>query len=533
MEILTLLRLNGKRLTALAIVGALTAALAAAAVNRRPGTFEASTTVFVSQALPKEASAFEVGPLVSDFQKAVTLPQVRQAAADKLQLSLEELLVEVSRNGTDGGSVEVVATAPNARDAEAISQTVSTEGMRFLAAREVERAANIESLRQTDVNNAREARDELVRASGSTNPVSAYQATVDKVIQLELTISDPTIPLTEEQKAAVAVEAARLRQKLPALQAAAAEYERALVTLVNAEDALKDAKDAHAATREVLAAATTSVAISAGETTPISNVSAVLQAVAAAVIATFIAGLAFFFLADSSRRAQRRKAPITSSGPAGGERPTESPRPPGPSQPRVKASPSTASGYQPTTLGAMEAAQEAEALKEQVKVDRGSSDRGPAVSPKTEVAARSEARPATAVSSIKATPKADRTLSADGVSADRGAGAVTASALNDDDDDDFDSQIIKAVAADKTERPARSETSRISAGGDTESMFTRSDKASSLANGEKTSTAKGEKTSTEKTSAVATSDEAEAEDAPAGAESRNRRSAANRRRLGN
>ncbi len=533
MEILTLLRLNGKRLTALAIVGALTAALAAAAVNRRPGTFEASTTVFVSQALPKEASAFEVGPLVSDFQKAVTLPQVRQAAADKLQLSLEELLVEVSRNGTDGGSVEVVATAPNARDAEAISQTVSTEGMRFLAAREVERAANIESLRQTDENNAREARDDLVRASGSTNPVSAYQATVDKVIQLELTISDPTIPLTEEQKAAVAVEAARLRQKLPALQAAAAEYERALVTLVNAEDALKDAKDAHAATREVLAAATTSVAISAGETTPISNVSAVLQAVAAAVIATFIAGLAFFFLADSSRRAQRRKAPITSSGPAGGERPTESPRPPGPSQPRVKASPSTASGYQPTTLEAMEAALEAEALKEQARVDRGSSDRGPAVSPKTEVAAaRSEARPATAVSSIKATPKADRTLSADAVSADRGAGAVTASALNDDDDD-FDNQIIKAVAADKTERSARSETSRISAGGDTESMFTRSDKASSLANGEKTSTANGEKTSTEKTSAVATSDEAEAEDAPAGGESRNRRSAANRRRLGN
>ena len=526
MEILTLLRLNGKRLTALAIVGALTAALAAAAVNRRPGTFEASTTVFVSQALPKEASAFEVGPLVSDFQKAVTLPQVRQAAADKLQLSLEELLVEVSRNGADGGSVEVVATAPNARDAEAISQTVSTEGMRFLAAREVERAANIESLRQTDVNDAREARDVLVRASGSTNPVSAYQATVDKVIQLELTISDPTIPLTEEQKAAVAVEAARLRQKLPALQAAAAEYERALATLVNAEDALKDAKNAHAATREVLAAATTSVAISAGETTSISNVAAVLQAVAAAVIATFIAGLAFFFLADSSRRAQRRKAPITSSGPAREERPTESPRPPGPSQPRVKASPSTASGYQPTTLGAMEAALEAEALKEQVKVDRGSSDRGPAVSPQTEVAARSETRPATAVSSMKATPKAERTLSADGVSADRGAGAVAASALNGDDDD-FDSQIIQAVAADKTERPARSKTSRISAGGGTESMFTRSDKASSLAN--------GEKTSTEKTSAVATSDEAEAEveAAPAGSESRNRRSAANRRRLGN
>lgn len=527
MEILTLLRLNGKRLTALAIVGALTAALAAAAVNRRPGTFEASTTVFVSQALPKEASAFEVGPLVSDFQKAVTLPQVRQAAADKLQLSLEELLVEVSRNGTDGGSVEVVATAPNARDAEAISQTVSTEGMRFLAAREVERAANIESLRQTDVNDAREARDVLVRASGSTNPVSAYQATVDKVIQLELTISDPTIPLTEEQKAAVAVEAARLRQKLPALQAAAAEYERALAALVNAEDALKDAKKAHAATREVLAAATTSVAISAGETTSISNVSAVLQAVAAAVIATFIAGLAFFFLADSSRRAQRRKAPITSSGPAREERPTESPRPPGPSQPRVKASPSTASGYQPTTLVAMEAALEAEALKEQLKEDRGSSDRGPAVSPKTEVAARSEARPATAVSSIKATPKAERTLSADGVSADRVAGAVAASALNDDDD--FDSQIIQAVAADNTERPARSKTSRISAGGDTESMFTRSDKASSLAN--------GEKTSSEKTSAVATSDEAEAEAeaeaAPAGSESRNRRSAANRRRLGN
>ncbi|MFN0028902.1 MAG: hypothetical protein ACKV2O_17205, partial [Acidimicrobiales bacterium] len=86
MEILTLLRLNGKRLAALLIVGAITGAIAAAVVAQRPANFEATTTVFVSQALPRGGTSFDVGPLVSDFQQAVTLPEVKRAVAEKLLL---------------------------------------------------------------------------------------------------------------------------------------------------------------------------------------------------------------------------------------------------------------------------------------------------------------------------------------------------------------------------------------------------------------------------------------------------------------
>ena len=314
MEILTLLRLNAKRLTALATVGALCGAVAAAAVSRQAASYEASTTVFVSQALPEGGSAFDVSPLVADFQKAVTLPQVRQAVADRIQLPLDEITVVSTRNGNDGGSVEVVAVAGNAPDAEAISQSVSTEAMRFLAQREVDRAENIEARRTQDVEDMKTSRDALLESNGWADPTVTYGETLNRLNSLTLDKSDPTKSLTPEQRVAADQEAARLRLQLPQLQALADDYTRAKVELADAESLLKAAKIKRSGAQEVLDAATTDVAISAGETVQASKLATMLQAFVAAVVATFLAGVAFFFAVDGTRKRQPKAATMGATG---------------------------------------------------------------------------------------------------------------------------------------------------------------------------------------------------------------------------
>jgi hypothetical protein len=104
MEILSLLRLNGKRIVALSTLGALTGGLAAVAVSRQPATYEANVTVFVSQALPTGASSFDIGPLVSDFTEALRLPEVKKEAADALALSERDLLPATALTVVRSGS---------------------------------------------------------------------------------------------------------------------------------------------------------------------------------------------------------------------------------------------------------------------------------------------------------------------------------------------------------------------------------------------------------------------------------------------
>ncbi|MEZ5234646.1 MAG: hypothetical protein R2749_18350 [Acidimicrobiales bacterium] len=258
--------------------------------------------MFVSQALPEGASAFDVSPLVSDFQKAVTLTQVRQSVAEKLDISIDDVEVLATRNGNDGGSVEVIAEAGDPTMAENISQSVSTEGMRFLAQRQVDAAEAVVALRQADVDTAKEERDALLTQNQFVNPVTAYNETMNRFNQLTLDRSDPTLSLTTDARVQADAEAARLRLQLQSLHALAEEYGEVEERLADATALLKEAEQKRTNAEEILASATTDVAISQGDTVQTSKLATMLQGFVAAVVATFLAGIAFFFVADSRRR---------------------------------------------------------------------------------------------------------------------------------------------------------------------------------------------------------------------------------------
>ncbi len=341
MEILTLLRLNGKRLTALGTVGALAGLVAAGAASRTATTYQSNTTVFVGQALPDGASAFDVSPLVSDFQKAVTLTAVRSAVAEKLRLPESEVNVLATRNGSDGGSVEVIAEAGDPNNALNISQSMSTEAMRFLTQRQVDRAGAVETQRQADVDAARAERDELLKQSNYINPVSTYNDTLSRINKLTLDQSDPTLDITPEARADLANKVDTLTRLLPSLQGLADEFQQAVTKVTDAEALLKDAKDTHKAAEEVASSAITDVAISAGDTVETSKLATMLQAFVAAVAAVFIAGIAFFFVADGKNRRQpgavaARPKPAAAGGAPGGGPAAAQPQAPAP-KPAVAA----------------------------------------------------------------------------------------------------------------------------------------------------------------------------------------------------
>lgn len=311
MEILALLRLNAKRLTALATIGVLTGALAAAAVSRQPTSYQASTIVFVGQALPAGSSVFDLSPLVADFSEAVQLPQVRQAAADQLGLPVSEVRASTRRSGTDSSSVEVLASSESAPRAEQVSQATATVAMNFLSARQLERADSLQQERQAAVEEAQTVRNQLLITGGGADPELTYLSLLERVNTLTLDASDPTLDLTPEERAEAAAEAARLRSTLPETQAVAERYRVARSQLEDAEANLSEARQLRAAAEATQLAATAERAVAPGETIAESQIALMVQAFAAAVVATFIAGIAFFFAVDGARRRSRNPQPAT------------------------------------------------------------------------------------------------------------------------------------------------------------------------------------------------------------------------------
>jgi len=302
MEILTLLRLDGRRLAALTALGVVTGGIAAGAVSTRPATYESSTTVFVAQALPAGSSAFDVSPIVADFEKVITLPQVREAAAAQLGLDPLDVMATTARNGTQGASVEVIAEGSTAAEADALSRGLSIEAMRFLAQREVDRATTFEKERRDAVDQAQATVQKLLSQNGFASPVRTYEETMTRYVQLTLDKSDPTRAITNEQRVAADAETTRLRLQLPTLQQLASDYERAEQDLVDARASLQAAKTTRVAAEDVLVTATTEVAISPGETVRTSRIAVLAQAFVAALVATLVTGTAFFFVVDGRRR---------------------------------------------------------------------------------------------------------------------------------------------------------------------------------------------------------------------------------------
>lgn len=309
MEILSLLRLNGRRFVALSALGAITGGLAASAVQKQPASYEANVTVFVSQALPAGGSSFDIGPLVSDFQEALRLPQVRRAAADALALPLDDVVVTATRNGTDGGSVRVTSIAATPEGAETLASTLSAAAMRALGQQQVDRANALETQRSTEVTTARATRDKLLADNGFVDPGATYNDIADEANRLALAAADPTVQLTAEARAGATTEAARLRSQLPVLRAKAEEYRLAQKKLEVAEDNLTAANKERVAAEATLASATSERVISESDTVTVSPVAKMVQGAAAAVVATFAAGVAFFAGVEALRNRARRRRP--------------------------------------------------------------------------------------------------------------------------------------------------------------------------------------------------------------------------------
>jgi hypothetical protein len=241
---------------------------------------------------------------------------VKRAAAESLAIPEKDLVVTATRNGTDGGSVRVVGQASSAEDAEAMVVALSQGAMKALGQQQVDRAAALEDQRASETTTARATRDKLLADSGYADPEQVYADVLNEANRLSLASSDPTTPLAAEARTAAAPEATRLRSQLPALRAKAEEYRVAPKKLELAEDNLNTAAKERVAAEATLASATDRDALSVGETMKVSPMSAIVQAFAAAFIATFGAGIALLFGIDGLRKRRADEATAPAGDPA-------------------------------------------------------------------------------------------------------------------------------------------------------------------------------------------------------------------------
>lgn len=304
MEILSYLRLTGRRVVGLSMIAGLAGSGAGFAVTRSPASYQATATVFVGQALPPGSSSFDLPSLVADFTAALGLLPVLEATASSADVPHDAFLISADRNG-DGGSVRVTAEAPTAEGAEAVANAISVEAMRFITSRQVDRASSLEEQRRDEAEAARTALSELDAENGFVNPVTQYGAVQAQVTQFQL--------------AGQLEQAQGLRDSLPQLAAKAQAYQAASTMVTDAEANASAAARDRAAAEAVRIAATSPEAVAEDEATAISPTPAIMRAAGAAVLVSAGAGVGTLALLDerrrrrTERRAARRTAEASSA----------------------------------------------------------------------------------------------------------------------------------------------------------------------------------------------------------------------------
>lgn len=301
MEILPFLRLTGRRVVGLAVIGTMAGTAAALVVSQQPRQFEASATAFVGQALPDGASTFDLGPLVADFQAATKLDSVLDTAADSLLLSRQDVSVVTARNG-DGSSVKVTAVAKDAETAVLIARTTSFEALRFVANRQVDRTKVQETQRKSELSSAKLIIDKLNAENGFTNPVSDYEQVQRQITELRLRAEDPGVTLTESVRQQLVAQAKKLQDSLPQLAAKAEAFRSAQASVTEADLRVQATVAARLKAEATLTGVTNPNAVAVGEATPLSATPDLVRAFGSAMAASFALGVGYFALQDRSRR---------------------------------------------------------------------------------------------------------------------------------------------------------------------------------------------------------------------------------------
>lgn len=288
MEILSLLRLTAWRVVGLIVIAAVAGAVTVNAVLARPARYEATATVFVSQAMSAGASVFDIGPLLADFQTQLTLAGPRDAAANAVGIPVSDLQIASVSSG-DGTTVQVIAQGDGAEETKAIVETISRTAIENLAATNLRRANEIEGSRQIEVEEATTRKLEFEAEWEYINPSTKYEDIQNEITKLEL--EDPT---------ANAVAIRLLQGQLPELARARAEYEQIQSDLEQAQTALEDATQASIEADAVAEFVQGEGVLVVEEASELSKAPLAVQAAVASTVAVLAVGIALFWLYDSA-----------------------------------------------------------------------------------------------------------------------------------------------------------------------------------------------------------------------------------------
>lgn len=129
MEILSYLNLTFRRVVTLLLLGGLASVVVVSLIRRQPDTYEARSTVFISQVFP--GSTQELGNVIADFRTIMKLPAVTGATAEATgapRASLKDLKTSV---GFNSALVTVTYHSADPNVARAVVDFAPREAMRF------------------------------------------------------------------------------------------------------------------------------------------------------------------------------------------------------------------------------------------------------------------------------------------------------------------------------------------------------------------------------------------------------------------
>lgn len=202
-----------------ALIGGAIAALVASGQTR----YEVKASVFVSQALPPDATASSLGTFLGDFESAVSLDAVKKGAAEAVGQPVDAFSVEVDR-ALDASTVSLTVTVPEeaAPSAEEFTRSLSVGALKLLGQQRLEQAVAAEKTARDAATKANDALNRFVADNDTLDPVAESSALT---VTLRSLISQKDAPgLTDVAKAALDDRIQKTQAEIDRLEPLRSEY---------------------------------------------------------------------------------------------------------------------------------------------------------------------------------------------------------------------------------------------------------------------------------------------------------------------
>lgn len=314
MLLFNLVRLTSRRISLLLLASVIAGGVGFSLARSAEATHSSTAIIFVSPIFRESRTDGELNNLVDDIILATELQSVTDAVGVDTGLEIDiDYTIETDRVIGGNDTIELVATAPSAEDAEAAALGTSQAALAFIVNQDMNQSESSQAAVATATAEILVRLSEIEDEAGGVSPIVLHDQAATELATL--------INLRGTATAATAAEA-KVRNRVEAAQILRREYEQLEAQLEGLRSAEITEQGSNFASAAILSSLESKVVLK--NSVANSSLPIVIQGVLVAVLATLGLALALFAMLDRKALAAPAQAAVAPLAPASRARSTTS-----------------------------------------------------------------------------------------------------------------------------------------------------------------------------------------------------------------